>query len=301
MKSIIQGKLPEGLRLSSRDVSAADGRQVPLYLFRLPDGSDMEMVAVPAGDFVMGTDDPNAPDWEKPKHIHPMEHSYWIGRNDVTRGQFKAFCSATDRAEPEKAHFDDELVGNIGRHPVDHGLMVRREGLLQMGRARVAGRSRMGEGSARRRWSEVPVGECVDPKNANFLDASCPGDKIMMGNGRRWTSTWRPLVVVTWSTTADTLTPHLWGAFRWERRPAARSTWRETSSSGARTGGMRLAFRVQPGRPLASSERPVAGRPWQQLGQPRGARLSDHHAIRIPAIRTQRTSGLPCSTKVRLQ
>ena len=32
-----------------------------LYLFRLPDGSDMEMVAAPAGDFTMGTDDPEAP------------------------------------------------------------------------------------------------------------------------------------------------------------------------------------------------------------------------------------------------
>ena len=50
----VEGKLPEGLRLAGRDVPAADGRQVPLYLFRLPDGSDMEMVAVAAGDFVMG-------------------------------------------------------------------------------------------------------------------------------------------------------------------------------------------------------------------------------------------------------
>jgi len=73
MDSIIQvnkdGKLPEGLRLAGRDVPAAEGTQVPLYLFRLPDGSDMEMVAVPAGDFVMGADDSDAPDWEKPTPI----------------------------------------------------------------------------------------------------------------------------------------------------------------------------------------------------------------------------------------
>jgi hypothetical protein len=61
-----EGELPEGLRLAGRDMPAADGRQMPLYLFRLPDGSDMEMVAVPAGDFVMGADDSDAPDWEKP-------------------------------------------------------------------------------------------------------------------------------------------------------------------------------------------------------------------------------------------
>ena len=91
----IEGKLPEALLLAGRDVPAADGRQVPLFLFRLPDGSDMEMVAVPAGDFVMGADGSDAPDWEKPTHTHPMEHSYWIGRNDVTRGQYGVFCTAT--------------------------------------------------------------------------------------------------------------------------------------------------------------------------------------------------------------
>ena len=48
-------KLPDGLRLAGRDVPAADGTQVPLYLFRLPDGSDMDMVVVPAG--VASTED----------------------------------------------------------------------------------------------------------------------------------------------------------------------------------------------------------------------------------------------------
>ncbi len=56
-------KLPDGLRLAGQDVPAADGKQAPLYLFRLPGGSDMEMVAVPAGGFVMGADDSDAPDW----------------------------------------------------------------------------------------------------------------------------------------------------------------------------------------------------------------------------------------------
>ena len=111
-------KLPEGLRLAGRDVPAADGTQVPLYLFRLPDGSDMEMVAVPAGDFVMGADDSDAPDWEKPRHNHPMASPYWIGRNDVTRGQFKTFCAAIGRAEPEKAYFDGKLGEDRDCHPV---------------------------------------------------------------------------------------------------------------------------------------------------------------------------------------
>ncbi len=147
MKSIIQGKLPEGLRLSSRDVPAADGRQVPLYLFRLPDGSDMEMVAVPAGDFVMGTDDPRRPTGTS--RAHPPHGTLlldWPDRLDPWAIQGVLF---RDRTEPNrrKPISTTSWLGNMIRHPVIMVSWVPREGLLQYGPgARVAGRSRMGEG-----------------------------------------------------------------------------------------------------------------------------------------------------------
>jgi formylglycine-generating enzyme required for sulfatase activity len=150
-------------------VPAADGRQAPLYLFRLPDGSDMEMVAVPAGDFVMGADDPDAPGWEKPEHTHPMEHSYWIGRNDVTRGQFKAFCTATGRAEPEKAYFDDKLEGDTDRHPVimvswdDAKAYCAWAGLVLPAGAEWEKAARGADGR------KYPWGNAWDPRKANFL------------------------------------------------------------------------------------------------------------------------------------
>jgi len=188
MKSITQvnkeGKLPDNLRLADRNVPAADGRQVPLYMFRLPDGSDMEMVLVPAGDFVMGTNDSDAPDWEKPKHTHPMEYTYWIGRNDVTRGQFRVFCTTRGIAEPEKAYFEDELVGNTDCHPVimvswdDAKAYCAWAGLVLPAEAEWEKAARGTDGR------KYPWGNVWDTKKANFLDASCPGDKIMMGNGK---------------------------------------------------------------------------------------------------------------------
>jgi hypothetical protein len=50
----------QGLRLAGQNVPAEDDRQVLLYLFQLTDGSEIEMVAVSTGDFVMGADDSNA-------------------------------------------------------------------------------------------------------------------------------------------------------------------------------------------------------------------------------------------------
>lgn len=176
--------LPEGLRLAEQDVPAAVGGPVPLYLFRLPDGSDMEMVAVPSGDFIMGTNDSEAPDWEKPQHLHPVEHAYWIGRYDVTREQYNAFCQDTGRPAPGAAHFDDELTEDTSRHPVvmvswdDVQAYCAWAGLALPSEVQWEKAARGTDGR------KYPWGNDWDPTRANYLDASVPGDRIMMGNGK---------------------------------------------------------------------------------------------------------------------
>lgn len=73
------------------------------------DGS--EFVFVPAGEFIMGSDD--GEDDEKPAHKVYLP-GYWIGKYEVTLGQFRKFMAETGH-EPE---------GNIDENGIDDCLPV---------------------------------------------------------------------------------------------------------------------------------------------------------------------------------
>ena len=101
--------LPAGLR-------TGDGR---VFLWRLPaNAGDLELVHVPAGDFVMGSEDPDGFASERPRHVHHMPRDYWIARTDVTWTQYLAYCEATGAAPPERPEWggDDHPVVNVSWH-----------------------------------------------------------------------------------------------------------------------------------------------------------------------------------------
>jgi sulfatase modifying factor 1 len=61
----------------------------------------MEMILIPAGEFIMGSNDR---DNEKPVHKVFLD-SYYIMKTPVTVKQYKTFCTATGRALPKKPHW----------------------------------------------------------------------------------------------------------------------------------------------------------------------------------------------------
>ncbi len=86
--------LPKGMRR---------GREKPVLVYDTGKGLEIEMVYVPPGDFVMGADDGDAYDDEKPRHTHPMPKGYFIGRHETTVAQFRRFVEATGyRTDAEK-------------------------------------------------------------------------------------------------------------------------------------------------------------------------------------------------------
>jgi len=77
------------------------GMRFPMYypVSRLGDAPN-EMILIPAGKFIMGTDE-RLPD-EGPRHVVNLK-AYWIDKYEVTNAQYKKFIDATGRRSPR--HF----------------------------------------------------------------------------------------------------------------------------------------------------------------------------------------------------
>ncbi|MFC1707203.1 formylglycine-generating enzyme family protein [Planctomycetota bacterium] len=108
--------VPEGNRTGWRGETMPEGmrraEEKNVYLWSAPAGLEIQMVYVPPGGFIMGSDD--GVDDEKPRHTHPMPEGYYIGQYETTFREYRAFCRATKRSGPdgrsEKACEDDHPV-----------------------------------------------------------------------------------------------------------------------------------------------------------------------------------------------
>jgi hypothetical protein len=60
------------------------GKQLYVYQWSPPVGPPIEFVYVPSGEFLMGTDSPDAFEDETPSHAHPLTHDYRIARTPIT-------------------------------------------------------------------------------------------------------------------------------------------------------------------------------------------------------------------------
>lgn len=90
-KAIIKG-------IDKSKVSVNSGMSVPLYYDQTRIGTDPnEMILIPAGKFIMGTDI-RFPD-EGPQHTVYLP-AFYIDKYEVTNGQYKKFIDATHRRSP---------------------------------------------------------------------------------------------------------------------------------------------------------------------------------------------------------
>src|ERR1017187_10304857 len=89
---ILAAMSPRTVIARGSDPKAGEVRKNPV------DGA--KMVYIPAGEFNMGDDDNDEiKKWGNPRHTVKLS-GYWMYKNLVTVGQYKAFCKATNRQMP---------------------------------------------------------------------------------------------------------------------------------------------------------------------------------------------------------
>lgn len=104
-------KLPKGFAPLTDDKDPASG--LPLTIRCEADGS--EMALVPAGGFVMGSDDIGND--ESPQHTVYLD-TYYIDKYEITNAQFKKFCDKTRFQYPENPPWDSVYFLSKPDNPV---------------------------------------------------------------------------------------------------------------------------------------------------------------------------------------
>jgi formylglycine-generating enzyme required for sulfatase activity/tRNA A-37 threonylcarbamoyl transferase component Bud32 len=78
-----------------------------------PVGFELPMVYIPAGEFVMGSDDREAEIDEEPVH-NVFLHGYWLGKYEVTFAKFDIFCRETGLYTNPGAVSDKKRPADVG-------------------------------------------------------------------------------------------------------------------------------------------------------------------------------------------
>src|SRR4051812_13253062 len=87
-----------GGRLASATLARSIEGPVPPTAATDPSGDKPPGMAwVPGGEFLMGSDDPQAPPAERPAHRVRVD-GFWMDMTEVTNGQFREFVRATGYA-----------------------------------------------------------------------------------------------------------------------------------------------------------------------------------------------------------
>lgn len=102
---------PDGLSLPNFpfEAEASDAIEVPLG-----DGMTMKFVRIPAGQYIMGSENGYAD--EAPRQVVTVEKPFWMGQTEVTNAQYKAFDPAHDTRYIDEHGKDHSVPGYIANH-----------------------------------------------------------------------------------------------------------------------------------------------------------------------------------------
>jgi formylglycine-generating enzyme required for sulfatase activity len=145
----------------------------------------IEFVRIPAGKFLMGSQDDNkwAANDEKPQFTFDIPYDYWIARYPVTNEQFAQFVEATDyRFSPEKnwQKNGDRPVVNVTWHAATQycrwlNTLVASHIQIVKARARLPTEAEWEKAARGKEGNEWPWGNVFDPDKCNSRVSSHGG------------------------------------------------------------------------------------------------------------------------------
>jgi iron(II)-dependent oxidoreductase len=179
------------------------------------DGKGVEQVWVPAGSFLMGTDDAtidelkslDPPKWvakefdsERPQHRVSFREGFWIDKYEVTNAAFKAFVDAGGYTTPSywseagkswlaTQHIDAIPAPCPGVSPAEPRRCVtwfEADAYARWRGGRLPTEAEWEYAARGPRSPRYPWGDAFDPKRCNVIDASGPVPVGSLKGGASW-------------------------------------------------------------------------------------------------------------------
>lgn len=88
-------------QLTASPLPAAEPRTLP--------GLGLTLMPIPAGTFTMGSFERN--DWDTPPTLVTISQPFWLGRTEVTQGQWKALMDTDVVEQARRQLAEDRLAG----------------------------------------------------------------------------------------------------------------------------------------------------------------------------------------------
>ncbi|GAF68702.1 unnamed protein product [marine sediment metagenome] len=114
----VEDPAPDGLKAPGFPFDAAKAKQLqgdnPAMEIQLADGVSMKFVGIPAGQFVIGSQQ-GMPD-EQPRAVVEIEKPFWMAVTETTNRQYEAFDAAHDTRYIDEHGKDHAVPGYIANH-----------------------------------------------------------------------------------------------------------------------------------------------------------------------------------------